>query len=374
MRSAHTSAQLCFSGSSNLNGKRKTYLIAFYLPQYHPIPENDLWWGRGFTEWTNVARARSLFPGHCQPNIPADLGFYDLRLPEARSAQAEMALEYGISAFCYWHYWFAGKRLLERPFNEVLSTGEPKIPFCLGWANDSWSGVWHGCPEKILIEQTYPGKADNERHFKSLLKAFTDERYFKIREKPLFIIYKPYRLPNALSFIEHWQDMAVKEGIKGIHFVAHVNSMDWDASAHGFDAVVPHNPGITTWFHFNPPQGSGGISKLAIKRKPDLMEYKEYIKLALPQSKNGVPSYPCVVPSWDNTPRCGNDGMVLTNSTPELFKKHLSEAISAVSAQQESNRIIFIKSWNEWAEGNYLEPDLKHGRGYLDACREALSA
>jgi len=149
-------------------------LIAFYLPQFHPIPENDNWWGKGFTEWTNVAKARPLFRKHYQPHVPADLGFYDLRLPEVRAAQAVMARSVGIEGFCYWHYWFAGKRLLERPFNEVLKSGEPDFPFCLGWANQTWTGIWHGAPNRILIEQTYPGRADYEKHFHALLEAFHD--------------------------------------------------------------------------------------------------------------------------------------------------------------------------------------------------------
>ena len=154
-------------------------LIAYYLPQYHPIPENDGWWGRGFTEWTNVAKARPLFRGHYQPHIPADLGFYDLRLPEVRQAQAELARQAGIEGFCYWHYWFAGKRLLERPFNEVLASGKPDFPFCLAWANATWTGIWYDAPDRILMEQTYPGQDDHKAHFNALLPAFLDERYIR---------------------------------------------------------------------------------------------------------------------------------------------------------------------------------------------------
>lgn len=178
-------------------------LIAFYLPQFHPIPENNEWWGKGFTEWTNVAKAKALFPGHYQPHVPADLGFYDLRVPETRIAQAELAREHGIEGFCYWHYWFGGKRLLERPFNEVLKSGEPKFPFCLGWANESWSGIWHGCADKILMEQTYLGIEEEERHFNAVVDALFDERYLRVDDKPIFYIYKPQQLPKpeALSNI-----------------------------------------------------------------------------------------------------------------------------------------------------------------------------
>src|SRR5262245_37746673 len=173
-------------------------VIAFYLPQFHPIPENNEWWGPGFTEWTNVARARRMFPGHYQPRIPGELGFYDLRLSEAREAQAALAAEYGMTAFCYWHYWFGGgRRLLQRPFEEVLRSGRPDFPFCLGWANQSWSGSWYGAPERILIEQTYPGEKDHRAHFDAVLPAFMDPRYFRVDGRPLFYVFDPAGLSEA---------------------------------------------------------------------------------------------------------------------------------------------------------------------------------
>lgn len=363
----------------------KARLIAFYLPQFHPIPENDEWWGKGFTEWTNTAKAKPLFEGHNQPNIPSDLGFYDLRLPEARIAQAELAREYGIEGFCYWHYWFDGRRLLERPFNEVLESGEPDFPFCFGWANDSWTGIWHGCSDKILMEQTYPGPEEEARHFNCLLPAFRDHRYITVDEKPLLLIYKPYRLPDPKRFIDHWQEMAIKHGLKGIYFVANVNSMDWNAKDAGFDALVPHNPGITTYHYFNRPptfldrvlhQYTGKTLKQFINKlpsKPDIMQYDEYIRRALPPLPKDFDSYPCVVPNWDNTPRCGLSGNLLQGATPELFKIHLQDAVQQVANREQDKRIIFVKSWNEWAEGNYLEPDIRYGRSFLEACREAVA-
>src|SRR4030066_949188 len=188
-------------------------VIALYLPQYPPIPENDEWWGRGFTEWTNTAKARTLFRGHYQPHVPADLGFYDLRVPETRIAQAEMAKEYGIEAFCYYHYWFAGKSLLERPFAEVLESGKPDFPFCLCWANQTWTGIWHGAPNRILIEQTYPGMEDHRRHFEALLPAFCDKRYLKVAGKPLFAIYNPMELPATPRVLELWRGLAANAGL-----------------------------------------------------------------------------------------------------------------------------------------------------------------
>jgi lipopolysaccharide biosynthesis protein len=195
-------------------------VVAFYLPQFHPIPENDEWWGKGFTEWTNVGKAKPLFKGHYQPRVPADLGYYDLRMPEIREAQATMAKEAGIYGFCYWHYWFGdGKQLLERPFNEVLTSGKPDFPFCLGWANESWEEKsWNANDAKtnrLLIEQKYPGKEDNDLHFFSLLNAFKDKRYIRVNGKPVFLIYKPEKYKDIHFFIEQWNHLARINGLEG---------------------------------------------------------------------------------------------------------------------------------------------------------------
>src|SRR3990172_1193224 len=206
-------------GQSRGQGTRAR-LIAFYLPQFHPIPENDEWWGRGFTEWTNTAKGRPLFKGHYQPHVPADLGFYDLRLPETRADQADMARKYGVEAFCYYQYWFAGRQLLERPFNEVLASGEPDFPFCLCWANQTWTGIWHGTPNRILVEQTYPGMEDHRRHFEALLPAFCDKRYLKVDGKPLFAIYNPMELPDTPRVLELWRGLAAKAGLPGLYLLA----------------------------------------------------------------------------------------------------------------------------------------------------------
>ncbi len=223
-------------------------VIAFYLPQFHPIPENDLWWGKGFTEWTNVAKALPLFSGHYQPHVPADLGFYDLRVPETRQQQANLALEYGIDAFCYYHYWFAGRRLLERPFNEVLNSGKPDFPFCLCWANQTWSGVWYGASDRILVEQTYPGNVDHACHFDWLLTAFADPRYVTVEGKPLFVIFQPLEIPFVKDVTEYWRRRAVAAGFPGLHLVGIKHEAfepppgkshpTWNPKDHGFDASV----------------------------------------------------------------------------------------------------------------------------------------
>src|SRR5664280_2947039 len=219
----------------------KAKIIAYYLPQFHPIPENDLWWGKGFTEWTNVGKAKPLYNGHYQPRIPADLGYYDLRVPEVREAQSELAKLYGIEGFCYWHYWFGhGKRLLERPFNEVLKSGKPDFPFCLSWANETWKGFSHGLKNRnILIEQLYTGKDDYEAHFYEVLPALKDKRYMSIDGKPVFMIYMPHQLPDPRSFIDLWQNLSVKNGLDGMFFIAHLFQFEKieETLKLGFDSV-----------------------------------------------------------------------------------------------------------------------------------------
>ncbi|HEX7787590.1 MAG TPA: glycoside hydrolase family 99-like domain-containing protein, partial [Methylomirabilota bacterium] len=219
---------------------KRARVLAFYLPQFHPIPENDEWWGPGFTEWRNVAKARPLFRGHYQPRIPGELGFYDLRVPETRWAQAELARTHGVEAFCYWHYWFAGRRILERPFREVLRLREPDFPFCLAWANQTWTGIWHGLRDRTLIEQTYPGRQDYVAHFHAVLPALQDPRYVTVDGKPLFYVYAPREMPNALEFTDLWRDLAVKAGLKGLYLVGE-GSVVAGMQKHGFDAGVETN-------------------------------------------------------------------------------------------------------------------------------------
>ena len=357
--------------------ERNARLIAYYLPQYHPIPENDEWWGKGFTEWTNTAKAKPLFRGHFQPRLPADLGFYDLRVPESRIAQADLAREHGIEGFCYWHYWFGkGKRILERPFQEVLDSGQPDFPFCLGWGNESWTGTWHGCADKMLMEQTYPGKEDEAAHFYHLLKAFTDPRYLKIDGRPVFLVYKPHQIPDAKSFTDHWQELARKEGLKGIFFVGEDWTLRWNPNEHGFDASVPHSPGMAFWklkTHLSKQVTWRLVDRFNEKTKrPKVFKYKDFIEFAAHELSSKFEQFPSLLPNWDNTPRCGSAGYILRDCTPELFRQFLRKTISQVSDRVPDKKVIFVKSWNEWAEGNYLEPDMKYGKGYLEVCREEV--
>lgn len=354
----------------NNSGERRARLIAFYLPQFHPIPENDEWWGKGFTEWTNVTKAKPLFRGHHQPNLPADLGFYDLRVPEVREAQAQLAREHGIEGFCYWHYWFGnGKQLLERPFNEVLKSGKPDFPFCLGWANESWTGIWHGAAHRILIQQTYPNEQDEKRHFFEILGAFQDPRYIRVENKPLFVVYRPEELPSPQRFTHLWNELASKSGLPGIYFLGifgnppRVQPQDF-----GFDGKTGHFPGAI----FARLKRPFPTFMKKLTGAPARFYYKDYINEARTIFKENPEMYPCVVPNWDNTPRSAENGVVLLENEPKLFSIHLKDALQTVSDLPFDRKIVFLKSWNEWAEGNYLEPDQIYGKAYLEEIKAAI--
>lgn len=351
-------------------------VIAFYLPQFYPIPENDKWWGKGFTEWTNVGKAKPFFMGHYQPRVPADLGYYDLRLTEVREAQAQMAREHGIEGFCYWHYWFGnGIRLLDRPFNEVLASGKPDFPFCLGWANHSWKAkTWTASKEdKVLIEQKYPGIKDYSDHFFSVLPAFKDTRYIRINDMPLFIIWDPMDLPDASAFIKHWNDLAKSNGLDGIHFIAYCVAkaniekyLELGFNSVTFDSIAEPFKNSNVFFRLY----------LWARRKflaiPKSVNYKLYSRYVIKNTNVTENVFPCILPNFDHSPRSGKRALVLTNSTPENFGKLFESLLINIRSKNSENNIIFIKAWNEWGEGNYLEPDLKYGKGYLMKIKELL--
>lgn len=354
----------------------KVRVIAFYLPQFHPIPENDKWWGKGFTEWTNVGKAKSLFRGHYQPRVPADLGYYDLRVPEIRQAQADLAKEYGIEGFLYWHYWFGnGKRLLERPFNEVLKSGEPDFPFCLGWANHSWQGISCGVKTKeLLIEQLYGGENDYKRHFYDVLPAFKDKRYIQVDEKPLFYIHSPLASPEVKAFVEIWRKLALENGLKGITIVGNTQ----DDTAHIKEVLsFCDYVNVDTLFEFKKYDFSfWDKAKNKILREVfnvgNVYEYRKAMKYFYSRKADKKTYFPTIIPGWDHTPRTGSVGNVLNNSTPEYFEQHVKYVFEEIKNKEEDKRIVFLKSWNEWAEGNYMEPDLKFGHGFLKALRNAI--
>jgi lipopolysaccharide biosynthesis protein len=348
--------------------------IAFYLPQYHPIPENDEWWGKGFTEWTNVAKARPLFQGHYQPHLPANLGFYDLRLPDTRQAQANLAKQYGIHGFCYYHYWFNGKRLLERPFNDVLFSGQPDFPFCLCWANENWTRRWDGQDQEILVEQVY--SEENDRlHMQWLAKAFQDPRYIRVEGKPLFLVYRATKIPDPKRTSQIWREEAHKLGIGEI-FLCRVESFideHSDPNQIGFDASVEFQP---DWGELGSPLQRGiGWSvarKLKLAKKSyainQIFDYSSMVKNML--SKPNVPylRFSCVTPSWDNSARRRESASIIKGSSPEIYEHWLKQVIhQTLQEPRNTEKIIFINAWNEWGEGNHLEPCQKWGEEYLQA-------
>lgn len=358
---------------------REVNLIAFYLPQYHPIPENNRWWGEGFTEWNNVVKAKPLFSGHYQPHLPADLGFYDLRVPETRQAQVDLAKKYGISGFCYYHYWFHGKRLLERPFNEVLLSGQPDFPFCLCWANENWTRTWDGRDHQILIKQDY-SLEDDRRHIQWLLRAFEDPRYIRVDGKPIFLVYRAAQLPDPLRTTSIWRKEASRAGIGDILlFRVESNFMGerGDPDLIGFDAAVEFQPDGS---YFPQPMRRGIFWNL-LKRlhlsetafhENSIHDYEEFVELMLKKKPCHYRRYACVTPSWDNSPRRRKGASIFINSSPSLYYRWLKEVVQNEIELHTGEHIVFINAWNEWAEGNHLEPDTKFGLSYLDATKKAL--
>lgn len=352
-------------------------LIAFYLPQFHPIPENDLWWGKGFTEWTNVTRARPLFKGHYQPHIPADLGFYDLRVPETRAAQAALARQYGIEAFCYWHYWFEGKRLIERPFNEVLQSGEPAFPFCLAWANESWSRRWLGEDKELLMRQTY-SEQDDYNHIHWLMNAFADPRYVRVQGRPLFLIYRPRDLPSLRRTAEIFRGECVKRGLPEPFLLGiNAHAFNADFQREGLDGTLAFKPELGYLPNFLDDSPKRGKFKRNLKRgilstRLKIYDYEYAQRVMMAQSRPGQ-DYPCVFVGWDNSPRRGANGIIIVNQTPQAFGAVLREVVRHARSSAVQDKIVFINAWNEWAEGNHLEPDLKNQHGYLEQIPRALN-
>jgi lipopolysaccharide biosynthesis protein len=365
-------------------------LIAFYLPQFHPIPENDEWWGKGFTEWTNVAKARPLFEGHYQPQLPSDLGFYDLRVPEVRQAQADLARAHGIHGFCYYHYWFNGRRLLERPVNDILASGQPDFPFCLCWANENWSRRWDGQEQEILMAQNY-GDEDDLNHIRWLAEAFRDPRYIRVQGRPLFLVYRLSRLPNPARTVEIWRNEARRLDVGDI-FICNVEGF---ASEHGLAPQYNLNGAVEfapDWQVLPPRRKSNWLTQ-KLSQRPRTQRLAGKLGLTQPWlMQNGVFSYPklmnnmldkpdppylrfpCVTPSWDNTARRQSGATILQGSTSELYQQWLTTVVQKAKVIQTDEPVVFINAWNEWAEGNHLEPCQKWGRQYLEATRNALTA
>lgn len=382
----------------------KARVIALYLPQFHPTPENDRWWGPGFTEWTNVAKAKPLFRGHQQPRIPADLGFYDLRLPETREQQAQLAREAGVEGFCYYHYWFGnGRQLLERPLQEVVASGKPDFPFCICWANHTWSNkTWErkSAVQKnsVLMEQTYPGTEDDIAHFNTLLPMFKDRRYMTVDGKLIFAIYDPFGFKNVQQFIATWRRLAEENGLPGFHFIGMTPStLTIRTAPDGTrQRVMPNLKSSAEIYRRVLDLGFDAVNSLGKRRGEMLYEgkWKNIAKTVLRHI--GFPTgsmrydyertvrnyfapedtwenvYPSILPQWDRTPRVASMDGVYVNATPEKFENHIRQALSLIKDKQPEHRILFLKSWNEWGEGNYVEPDMEWGHGFIDAIHNAV--
>lgn len=344
-------------------------LIAYYLPQFHPIPENDQWWGKGFTEWSNVPKARPNFAGHYQPHLPADLGFYDLRVPEVREHQAALAKEYGLHGFCYHHYWFGGRRLLERPLNEILQSGQPDFPFCICWANENWTRRWDGQEKEILMAQNH-SEEDDRNFIRHLLPVFDDARYIRVNGKPLLVVYRANILPEAAQTIERWREEARRAGLGELYLVAAQTFGIEDPRQYGFDAAVefpPHN--------IIADNLADQVNKL---NKDFAGLVFDYTATANGMIYKTAPDYrviKTVMPGWDNTPRRQNNSHIFIHSSPEAYEYWLGKVVeSTVNSCQGDERLVFINAWNEWGEGAYLEPDRLHGHQYLEATRKVVRA
>lgn len=355
--------------------KQDKRVIAVYLPQYHPFKENDEWWGNGFTEWRNVAKAKPRYVGHYQPRIPADLGFYDLRVPETRILQAEIAKSYGIYGFCYYHYWFSGKLLMQRPLEEVLNSHLPDFPFMICWANENWTRAWDGQNREVLIEQKY-SEQDDLDHIQYLMPFLLDRRYITIDGKPVIAIYRSSLLPDPNKTIEIWQNEAKKYGIE-LYIVRFESANQCGIQyMHNFDAAVEFQPISKNGYQYS--FLSRAINKLSYhlglsRCLATHIDYRKYVKYQLKhQFVEGYKRYPCVTPMWDNSPRRRGAYFSFKHSEPRYYEQWLLGVMNRFIPFSEEENLVFINAWNEWAEGNYLEPDLKYGRAYLEATRNAI--
>ncbi|MGP9664683.1 glycosyltransferase WbsX family protein [Halomonas sp. AOP22-C1-8] len=366
-----------------------TKVLSFYLPQFHPIPENDKWWGKGFTEWSNVAQAKPRFKKHHQPHIPSDLGFYDLRLSETRQAQADLAKKYGIDGFCYYHYWFNGNQLLDRPLREVLVEKDPDFPFCMCWANENWTRAWDGLDREILIAQNYT-QEDSLEHINELIKYFLDYRYIKVDGRPFFLVYRPDHIPESKEYFSIWRDRAEKAGLPGLYICAvkggFVEFSDSDLLDMGYDAIIDFQPDRRDFPIASTP--SQALVDIARKTLPDRLfqfvknnasainsvDYKAMVENMTSRTwPKDYRKFPVVFPSWDNTAR-RKTPTIIQNLDPEIYSRWLQYAVESVSEYPENEAFVFVNAWNEWAEGCHLEPDKKVGHGFLQATKRVIDS
>ncbi|WP_266157788.1 glycoside hydrolase family 99-like domain-containing protein [Dyella silvatica] len=341
-------------------------LVAFYLPQFHPIPENDIWWGPGFTEWRNVTRALPQFEGHAQPRLPSELGFYDLRLPQAMHQQMQLAHEYGIGAFCSYFYWFAGKTLLEAPLQQWLNDSTLSLPLCLCWANENWSRRWDGRADDILIGQQH-SPADDLAFIAYVSRYLRDPRYLRVNGKPLLLIYRPGLLPDPKGTAARWREWCLANNIGEIH-LAYVQSFDRvDPRTIGFDAAVEFPPNNTT---LTPITARQHLINPVFQG--DVYDWRDLAHQATTKSDPPYPLFPGINPGWDNEPRRSGAGRVFLHASPRGYRDWLRHAIDVALRRVPASPLVFINAWNEWAEGAVLEPDTRLGHAWLEATRNAL--
>lgn len=361
--------------------------VAFYLPQYHPIPENDVFWGKGFTEWRNVTRARPRFTGHLQPHMPADLGFYDLRLPEVRDAQAALARAAGLHGFCYYHYWFSGRRLLNRPFDEVLSSGAPSFPFMLAWANENWTRAWDGGAREVLLDQTYSDD-DTIAHARHLVPAFGDLRYIRVGDRPAFAVYNTDEIPDPRRWSDLFRETLLTEGFSP-YLLRIERYLDRDRRSPaelGFDAAVEFQPFSRSFHHWlktRPDLKANPVRRFEHRISRELRRFrprdrhhdmKAFVHFDMGEPQPDYPCFPGVCPSWDNSARRPpSQAIIFRNTSPALFAEWIAAKRDRWQASGPDEDFLFINAWNEWAEGNHLEPCLAHGHEWLNAVQRALA-
>jgi hypothetical protein len=366
--------------------KKKKRIFAIYLPQFHPIPENDAFWGKGFTEWHNVASALPQFSGHHQPHLPTELGFYDLRVPETLQQQSKLAGEYGIDGFMFYHYWF-NRPVMEKPLEIYLRLKENKLPYYFCWANENWTRRWDGGETDVLLKQDY-NENDNREHFAYLSQFFNDPKYVKVNDCPVLAIYRPTHIPNLEKWVENFRKTAVELGFKGIYLMyvlTHGRDSDTDVYEKRFDSGLLFEPG---WGDTTP----GGITVnvmdkvgkllylMKLRKKPPILyrhsmiDYEQYVsgRIRNYRPKN-FKCFPSVFPNWDNSPRRKKGGgHIFINANPKTFKKWLEDSVIRFTPYSDEENFILINAWNEWAEGNHLEPCNQWGRQYLEAVKEVV--
>ncbi len=344
-------------------------ILAFYLPQYHPIPENDAWWGRGFTEWTNVGKATPQFAGHLQPRHPADFGYYDLRAPGVQRAQADLARRSGVDVFCFHYYWFGGRRVLEKPLDGFVADSEIKMPFALCWANENWTRRWDGLEQDVLLAQQHSPE-DDLAVFADMTRYMKSERYFRMGGKALLIVYRPDTLPEPQNTLLRWRAAARTSGL-GELFILCTDAFGFsDYERYGFDGILEFPPHAVS---------TGEITHRVERLNPAYSGHVYDYEAVVAAKEEGLSfaqdarRFPGVMPAWDNEPRKPGGGNVFQGATPGLFFRWMGAALDfSRRAAPRGSRLVAINAWNEWAEGAYLEPDRWFGHGFAQALRAAL--